>query len=138
MSDPRYVPRAFLVEPRDFGRRPYPQWRDLGAEAPLVERARLEASISQHQVAAGVRELYLRPARKKIIDLSGELEVEYNRLQKMLGGLVIMQMEDLARLRLVVGSRLDVWMLRGESARYILAVERDYYRKKERASASSS
>ena len=136
MTSPRYVPRDFLVEPRDFGRRPYPQWREISVEAPFVEQARQDASISQHQVSTGVRELYLRPERKKMTDLSAETQIEYHRLQKMLGGLIIMQMEDLARLRLIVGSRLDVWMMRSESAKYVLAVERDFFRKKERHNAT--
>ncbi len=133
MSDPRYVPRDFLVEPRDFGRRPSPQWRPIDDDWSFERRAQLDASISQHQISYGVRELYMqKPRVTKITDLAVELEVEYNRLQKMLGGLVIMQMIDLARLRLLVGTRLDYWMMRGEAAQYVRAMEREFHRKKER------
>ncbi|MBP2376879.1 hypothetical protein JOF42_000374 [Microbacterium phyllosphaerae] len=68
----------------------------------------------------------------KITDLAAELEIEYNRLQKMLGGLIVMQMVDLARLRLLVGTRLDYWMMRGEAAEYVRAMEREFHRMKER------
>lgn len=133
MSDPRYVPRSFLVEPRDFGRRPSPQWRLIEDDWTFQQRAQLDASISQHGISYGVRAIYMRPPHvTKITDLAEELEVEYNRLQKMLGGLVIMQMEDLARLRLLVGTRLDYWMMRGEAAQYVRAMEREFHRKKER------
>lgn len=73
-----------------------------------------------------------KPRITKITDLAVELEIEYNRLQKMLGGLLVMQMVDLARLRLLVGPRLDYWMMRGESAEYVRAMERELARKKER------
>ncbi|WP_372968407.1 hypothetical protein [Microbacterium sp.] len=73
-----------------------------------------------------------KPRITKITDLAVEVEIEYNRLQKMLGGLIIMQMVDLARLRLLVGPRLDYWMMRGESAEYIRAMERELQRKRER------
>ncbi|WP_417503837.1 hypothetical protein [Microbacterium sp.] len=133
MSDPRYVPRNFLVEPRDFGRRPKSQWRLIEDDWTFQRRARLDASISQHGISCGVRELCLRgPHGTKMTDLAAELEIEYNRLQKMLGGLIVMQMEDLARLRLHVGTRLDVWMMRGEAAQYVRAMEREFHRKKER------
>lgn len=133
MTAPRYVPRDFLVEPRDFGRRPSPQWRFIEDDWTFQRRAQLDASISQHGISYGVREIYMRaPNATKITDLAAELEVEYNRLQKMLGGLVVMQMEDLARLRLLVGTRLDYWMMRGEAAQYVRAMEREFHRKKER------
>lgn len=133
VSDPRYVPRDFLVEPRDFGRRPFPDWKWIEDDWSFARKAQLDASQSQHQICYGVRELYMqKPRMTKITDLAAELEIEYNRLQKMLGGLVVMQMVDLARLRLLVGPRLDYWMMRGENAEYIRAVERDLNRQKER------
>ena len=133
MSDPRYVPRDFLVDPRDFGRRPTPQWRLPEEDWSFRKRAQLDASVSQHQISYGVRELYMqKPRSTKITDLAIEIEVNYSRLQKILSGLAVMQMEDLARLRLVVGTRLDYWMMRGEAAHYVRAMEREFFRKKER------
>lgn len=133
MSDPRYVPRDFLIEPRDFGRRPFPEWRPVADDWSLEQRAQLDASRSQHQISYGVRELYMqKPRVTKITDLAVEVEIEYNRLQKMLGGRIIMQMVDLARLRLLVGPRLDYWMMRGENVEYIRAMERELRRKQER------
>ncbi|MCT1364103.1 MULTISPECIES: hypothetical protein [unclassified Microbacterium] len=107
-------------------------WRLIEDDWTLDRRAQLDASISQHNISRGVRELYLTEKRKKVTDLAQDLEVEYHRLQKMLAGRVVMQMVDLARLRLLIGTRLDYWMMRGESAEYIRAVERDLHRKKQR------
>lgn len=76
--------------------------------------------------------MYLTEKRRKVTELAQEIEVEYHRLQKMLAGRIVMQMVDLARLRLLIGTRLDYFMMRGESADYVRAVERDFYRKKER------
>ncbi|WP_262002018.1 hypothetical protein [Microbacterium sp. Mcb102] len=133
MSDPRYVPRNFLVEPRDFGRTPFPQWHQAAGDWSLEMRARLDASISQHQVTYGVRDIYMqKPRATKITHLAVELEIEYYRLQKMFSGQIVMQMVDLARLRLLVGPRLDYWMMRGENAQYIREKERVLERERER------
>ncbi|MFE7065597.1 hypothetical protein [Microbacterium sp. NPDC057658] len=126
------MPRDFLVEPRDFGRRPRAVWHLIDHDWTLERRAQLDASISQHNISRGVRELYLTEKRKKVTELAQEIEVEYHRLQKMLAGRIVMQMVDLARLRLLIGTRLDYFMMRGESAEYVRAVERDLHRKKER------
>lgn len=126
------MPRSFLIEPQDFGRRPLPDWKRIEDDWSLERRAQLDASISQHQISYGVRDYMQKPRITKITDLAMELEIEYNRLQKMLGGLIIMQMVDLARLRHFVGPRLDYWMLRGESAEYVRAMRRELDRKKER------
>ncbi|WP_313354512.1 hypothetical protein [Microbacterium sp.] len=133
MSDPRYVPRGFLVEPRNFGRTPFPQWQTAEDDWTLQKRAQLDASISQHQITYGVREIYMqKPRTTKITDLAVELEMDYHRLQKMFSGQIVMQMVDLARLRLLVGPRLDYWMMRGETAQYVRAMEREFHRRKER------
>ncbi len=96
-------------------------------------RARLDASISQHQVTYGVRDIYMqKPRATKITHLAVELEIEYYRLQKMFSGQIVMQMVDLARLRLLVGPRLDYWMMRGENAQYIREKERVLERERER------
>lgn len=131
VSDPRYVPRNFLIEPRNFGRSPFPQWHRVEGDWAMEKRAQLDASISQHQVTYGVREIYMqKPRTTKITDLAVQLDVEYYRLQKMFSGQIIMQMVDLARLRLLVGPRLDYWMMRGENAEYIRAQERELQRRR--------
>lgn len=133
MSDPRYVPRNFLVEPRNFGRSPLPQWRRVNDDWTLEKRAQLDASMSQHQITYGVREIYMqKPRTTKITGLAVELEIEYYRLQKMFSGQIVMQMVDLARLRLLVGPRLDYWMMRGENAEYIREKERALERERAR------
>ena len=114
MSDPRYVPRNFLVYPHEFGKLPTVQWKLVEEEWSLERRAQRAASIAQHQISYGVRSLYMRkPRSMKLADLAAELQVEYHRLQKMLGGVVVMQMVDVARLRLLVGGDQGCWSERG-------------------------
>ncbi|MBT2496204.1 hypothetical protein J7E45_11345 [Microbacterium sp. ISL-59] len=114
MSDPRYVPRDFLVYPGEFGRLPSLQWRRVEEDWSLERRAQREASITQHQISYGVRALYMqKPRSTKLTDLATELQVEYHRLQKMLRGVVVMQMVDVARLRLLVGVDQGCWSERG-------------------------
>lgn len=113
VSDPRYVPRDFLVYPREFGKLASVQWKPAAEDWTLERRAQREASITQHQISYGVRSIYMRkPRSMKLADLASELQVEYHRLQKMLGGVIIMQMVDVARLRLLVGGDQGCWSRR--------------------------
>ncbi|WP_150954657.1 hypothetical protein [Microbacterium testaceum] len=134
MSNPRYVPRQFLAVPRDFGRRLEPEWVTPDATYDQRRLAQLDASKLQHQIAYGVTELYLKPPRStKISDLAKALNVEYNRLQKVLSGAVVMQFEDFSRLRQIIGHQMDYWILRGPAAKYVRAVEADMRRRQDRA-----
>lgn len=134
VSNPRYVPRKFLVVPSDFGRRVDPQWVEAPADWTSRQLAQLDASKLQHQVAYGVTNLFLKPPRTtKMTLLAAQLDMEYNRLQKLLTGGIVMQLEDFSRLRQAVGHNLDYWLLRGPSATYVRAVEADMRRKQERA-----
>lgn len=120
--------------PRDFGRRLEPEWVSADATFDQRQLAQLDASKLQHQIAYGVSELYLQPPRStKISDLAKSLGVEYNRLQRMLSGAVVMQLEDFSRLRHVIGHQMDYWVLRGPSAPYVRAVEADMRRRQDRA-----
>lgn len=112
MSNPRYTPRSFAVHPRDFGRNPRIEW--LPKETWTVrESAQLDASQLQHRVAYGVMNVYLPPSRaKRVTKLAEALEMPYARLQRLLTGHSVMQLEDLGRLRCLVGDNLDPWLLR--------------------------
>lgn len=65
------------------------------------------------------------PPSKTISGLASALGVAYNRLQKVLSGAVVMQLEDLSRLRLAIGPQLDSWVLGGPSAQLFRADEED-------------
>lgn len=111
MSNPRYTPRSFVVPPRDFGRRRIAEWRAPEPTWTLRERAHLDASKLQHEVAYGVLEIFLPSSEiRTITALAGELDMPYGRLQQMLNGQIVMQMEDLVRLRGHIGEDVDAWV----------------------------
>lgn len=116
MSNPRYIPRSFALHPYEFGRKSLIEWR--GEEGlSVLELARLDAAHLQHGVAYGVTQLYMpRSPTRQITTLAEALEVPYARLQKMLAGYSVMQLEDLGRLRRLVGDSVDPWLLRGRHA----------------------
>ena len=123
MSNPRYTPRSFVVPPRDFGRRRIAEWRELEPTWTLRERARLDASKLQHAVAYGILEIYLPASEiRTITALAGELDMPYGRLQQMLNGQIVMQMEDLQRFRRYLGEEVDAWVA---SANATIHNERD-------------
>jgi plasmid maintenance system antidote protein VapI len=118
------VPRDFAVYPRDFGRRAVVEWRTPDGDWTPRERAQLDASKLQNQICFGVVERYLPSSDiRSITGLAQRLGVEYDRLQKVLSGRMVMQFEDVGRLRAVVGPQLDYWMLRGPSAELFRAWE---------------
>lgn len=129
MSNPRYVPREFALYPLEFGRKPLIDW--VSEEGlSTVERARLDASRLQHGVAYGVTQLYMpRSPTKRMTSLAEALEMPYPRLQKLLSGHSVMQLEDLGRLRQLIGDSVDPWLLRGRHAALLtegrMALERE-------------
>lgn len=111
MSNPRYTPRSFVVPPRDFGRRRVAEWIAVDPSWTPRERARFDASRLQHEIAFGVLEIYLPASEiRTITALAGELGMPYGRLQQMLNGQIVMQMEDLSRLRAYIGDDVDAWV----------------------------
>lgn len=42
--------------------------------------------------------------------LADKLDMPYERLQRLLNGRIVMQLEDVSRLRAVVGEVVDLWM----------------------------
>lgn len=132
MTNPRYVPRNFAAAPRVFGRRSEIEWRTPDGGWSHRERAQLDASKLQHQVAFGVLEIFMpNTDRSKVTALAAELGTPYDRLQKMLTGHVVMQLEDIGRLRLLIGGSLDFWLIRGHNAEWIRKVEAEARERRE-------
>lgn len=116
MSNPRYVPRSFALYPREFGQKPLIEWRQDEAWT-AQDRARADAAHLQHGVAYGVLNLYMpKSATRRMTTLADALEMPYARLQKLLTGNSVMQLEDLGRLRNLIGDSVDAWLLRGRHA----------------------
>ncbi|MFJ4175379.1 hypothetical protein [Microbacterium sp. NPDC089696] len=113
MSNPRYIPRMFAVTPRLFGQQEKLDWVDLEPDADARTRAHRSAAKTQHQISYGVQSLYMPHSDQATITaLASKLEVPYDRLHKVLSGRAVMQLEDIGRLREVVGAELDEWFLR--------------------------
>jgi hypothetical protein len=99
------------VHPRDFGRRRPTDWRDPDPSWGPRQLAQLEAAQRQHEIAFGVVERYLPSSEiRTIARLADELDMTYDRLQRLLNGRIVMQFEDVSRLRAVVGNDIDSWM----------------------------
>lgn len=116
VSNPRYVPREFALHARDFGHKALIEWKSDPSWGP-TDLARLDAAHLQHGVAYGVTQLYMpRSNTRTMTSLAEALEVPYPRLRKVLSGHSVMQLEDLGRLRCLIGDAVDPWLLRGRHA----------------------
>lgn len=103
------------MTPRQFGQMESIEWMPLGPDVDARIRAQRSAAKTQHQISYGVQSLYMPQSdQPKITLLAKELEVPYDRLHKMLSGRAVMQLEDIGRLRELVGAQLDLWFLRHE------------------------
>lgn len=101
MPSPKYVPKEFLIDPADFGRKGETQWVSPDETWSRESRGRLRAAQLQHRVAHAVREKFLKNPRapiRKMSQLADALELRYGKLQPMLAGDTVMQLEDLGRL----------------------------------------
>lgn len=47
--------------------------------------------------------------------LATKLEMPYVRLQRLLNGRIVMQLEDVSRLRAVIGEVVDSWLTRADT-----------------------
>lgn len=111
MPGPRYTPRNFVIPPRDFGRRLVAEWRTPDSNWTAKEVAQLEAARLQHRIAYGILEVYLPSSPTGTITaLSAELGMTYDRLQRMLNGQVVMQLEDIGLFGSLDGFDVDSWM----------------------------
>jgi hypothetical protein len=124
VTNPRYSPRDFAVNPSDFGQKKVIDWTPVPADATPRELAQRDASHFQHLLCFGVLKLYMPTSNvSRITKLAARLEVPYDRLQKMLSGRVVMQLEDIGRFHVLIGHRLDYWMLRGPSSDTVRMIE---------------
>lgn len=91
VEESRYRPRNYCAEPDAFGKAETVQWRETIPE----ERIKLEAAKLQHVYAVRIR-LQLREAERSLAwyaDLVGET---YDRMTKVLRGVLPMRLDDLA------------------------------------------
>lgn len=124
MSNPRYVPRSFAITPHLFGKSESIDWIELPSGADKRVQAQRSAARTQHQISYGVQSLYMpQSSQPKITLLAEELDVPYGRLHRVLTGRVVMQLEDIGRLRVLIGPQLDYWFLREGTRRAVSMAE---------------
>lgn len=108
------MPATFAVYPNLFGKIEVIEWREGDFMFEARGRAQLHASALQHRIAYWVMH-YERPEGKprKAIEVADTVDIPYNRFQQLLTGKVVMQLEDVGRLRSRLGEIVDLWMLDG-------------------------
>ena len=108
MTNPRYLPREFAVDSRQFGKTEQIEWR-----SPSEADVMLHAAVMQHHVAVGTRERMRSRRIGKVRVLATELGMDYARLTKLLNGRVVMRLEDVALLRsFFAESEFDTFLVR--------------------------
>jgi len=98
MGNPRYVPKRYTDEPKEFGRARAVTWKPV---EPGSEDQRRAAQI-QHEWAVQIR----REAATKYGSLAKyaeATELSYDRLIKVLSGREIMRLEDIAQAERLLG-----------------------------------
>ncbi|MCT9819299.1 hypothetical protein N3K63_03255 [Microbacterium sp. W1N] len=132
MPNPRYRPRDFVVEPTEFGQLGIVQWVDVDPQEKRTVAHRWAAQY-QHSIAFGVRKRYVpKSDTTTVLALAEEMGLPYPRLQRLLTGHVVMQLEDVGRLYTHIGPAIEVW---GLSTPHREIIER-FYRERQRQSES--
>lgn len=126
MPSPKYVPKEFLIDPADFGRKGEPQWVTPDETWSRESRGRLRAAQVQHRVSHAVRVKFLKNPKapiRKMSQLAEALEIRYGKLQPMLAGDTVMQLEDLGRLLDHFGHWLEPALLSADAAKVADAIK---------------
>lgn len=108
MSDPKFVPRDYALNPEIFGRASRIEWKPLGGggRPSAIEMDRAGSAKIQNRFAYLIR----TSARQKFGTISAyaaEGGVHHDRLNKMLRGEVLMRFEDLAQAERLLGGVLS-------------------------------
>jgi hypothetical protein len=94
-------PRDFSNEPAGFGRVRRVQWRAVDRE----DRAALLAAQLQHMYAIRIRDGITRPNTLK--KYARDAGTSYDRLGKILRGVVVMRLEDIAIAEILIGGVIE-------------------------------
>ena len=94
MTDSRYVPRSFAVNPTEFGQKSSIEWvPDLDLSNKALDW--LKASQVQHGFARQIR-LAIGASYDSVQEFADVNELDYRRLSRVLRGEAIMRLDDLA------------------------------------------
>lgn len=101
--DDARCPRAFTDEPESFGRAQTIQWKRVG---PLDQEALLLAAQWQHTSAVRIRDR-IRATKSNLKTYARDAGTSYDRLGKMLRGVIAMRLEDIAVADILLGDISD-------------------------------
>jgi hypothetical protein len=104
-TGPRYEPRAMLINPREFGRRLYPEF----VEETNENVTQVSGAMVQHMFAKGIRDA-LMDRGMSVVTLSEMTGLNYQRLTRMLRGSVLMRMDDVGMIARAVPEAFD-WVV---------------------------
>lgn len=109
MTDHRYVPRDFLVQPELFGEPGVAvRWHPKPAGAPEIDR--FLASAIQHSFAARIRAAVKESTRySSVRDFAKQEGFRYASLSEILRGSGVMRLDHVAAARRTLGIDLNVW-----------------------------
>lgn len=93
VSDPRFKPRSFTLDPRGFGKVAQLRWRDAGDGDEETEV--LTAQV-QHDFAYAITEAVTRSRYRTVKAYAHATGTDYQRLTRILRGDAIMRLEDIA------------------------------------------
>ncbi len=93
VSDPRFKPRSFTLDPRGFGKVAQLRWRETGDAG---EETRAITARVQHDFAYAITEAVTRSPYRTVKAYAQATGTDYQRLTKILRGEAIMRLEDIA------------------------------------------
>ena len=93
VSDPRFKPRSFTLDPRGFGKVAQLRWREAGEAG---EETQVITAQVQHEFAYAITEAVTRSPHRTVKAYAKATGTDYQRLTKILRGDVIMRLEDIA------------------------------------------
>ena len=93
VSDPRFKPRSYTLDPKGFGKVAQLRWSEPGdpAEETQVITARV-----QHDFAYAISEAVAKSSYRTVKAYARATGTDYQRLTKILRGEAIMRLEDIA------------------------------------------
>ncbi|MFJ3490613.1 helix-turn-helix domain-containing protein [Leifsonia aquatica] len=109
VSDPKFRPREYMVDPAGFGR--VESSKFLEPSGSIEDAVRIRASKWQHTFAYLTRDL-MRAKRLNQKDLAARSHMSYDRVSRVLRGDVLLRLEDMAAFERVLGEDFVPWVLR--------------------------
>ena len=102
MTNARFQPRAYAVNPKQFGVDPELVWRPTSARASADEQDQRGAAKLQHRLAIDIRKEAARQHEsvRAYCEYHG---LSYQRMTRMLRGEIVMRLEDAANARRNLG-----------------------------------